>query len=283
MKRYIKIVYRLIITFVNNPYIFFRILNTVPSICKAKNFAQGYNEKERDYEPSVSYSENPIRNYFENHKAGRGIWKWEHYFDIYHRHFSRFIGEKVHVLEIGVYSGGSLDMWKSYFGENCKIFGVDIEENCQSYEGDDISIYIGDQSDRSFWKNFKKSVNGIDILIDDGSHKPDHQLITLEEMLPFLNPGGVYLCEDVQGSYHRFSAFASGLVDNLNDMNRKSESLLQSNVSRFQSSIYSIHFYAFVIVIEKHLAPPTIFTAPKHGTQWNPKIPSKTEITLKNE
>ena len=56
MKRYFKVFCRLLIAFVKNPYVFCRILNTVPSICKAKNFAQGYNENERDYEPSVSYS-----------------------------------------------------------------------------------------------------------------------------------------------------------------------------------------------------------------------------------
>src|SRR5579863_4803659 len=46
---------------------------------------------------------NPLRSFFENHKEGRGIWKWRHYFDVYERHFSRFRGREVHVPEIGIY------------------------------------------------------------------------------------------------------------------------------------------------------------------------------------
>ena len=44
------------------------------------------------------------------------VWKWKHYCDVYHRHFSKFVGREVHVLEVGIYSGGSLQMWREYFG-----------------------------------------------------------------------------------------------------------------------------------------------------------------------
>src|SRR4051794_15999110 len=57
-----------------------------------------------------------IEEYWDAHTDGPGIWKFRHYFEIYHRHFSKFIGTEVHVAEIGVYSGGSLNMWKEYFG-----------------------------------------------------------------------------------------------------------------------------------------------------------------------
>src|SRR5205823_12359912 len=53
---------------------------------------------------------NPILSYFNAHTEGPGIFKWMHYFDIYQRHFSKFVGREVHVLEVGVYSGGSLSM-----------------------------------------------------------------------------------------------------------------------------------------------------------------------------
>jgi hypothetical protein len=70
--------------------------------------------------------ENPIRTYFDAHRQGPGIWKWDHYFDVYHRHFSKFRGRKVTVLEIGIYSGGSLLMWRDYFDADCTIYGVDL-------------------------------------------------------------------------------------------------------------------------------------------------------------
>src|SRR5262245_59659947 len=46
---------------------------------------------------------NALREYFECHRNGRGIWKWMHYFDIYHRHLSKFVGREVHIVEIGIF------------------------------------------------------------------------------------------------------------------------------------------------------------------------------------
>ena len=48
--------------------------------------------------------------------TGRQIHKWHHYFEIYDRHLARFRGSDVHVLEFGVAQGGSMQMWKEYFG-----------------------------------------------------------------------------------------------------------------------------------------------------------------------
>ena len=32
---------------------------------------------------------NPLLDYFNRHQEGPGLWKWLHYFDIYHRHSSQ--------------------------------------------------------------------------------------------------------------------------------------------------------------------------------------------------
>lgn len=213
---------------------------------------------------------NPLWEYFQNHKEGNGIWKWEHYFEIYHRHFAKFVDQKVNVLEVGVYSGGSLEMWRSYFGEKSHIYGVDIEEACKIYENDHTSIFIGDQADRSFWKTFKEEVDGYDILIDDGGHTTEQQQTTLEEMLPNLNPGGVYLCEDIVGRSNKFLTFASTLVAELNHADITPGPPQKSAMSNFQSTIHSIHFYPYVCVIEKHLEPITSLSTLKHGTVWQP-------------
>ena len=109
-------------------------------------------------------------------------------FDIYHRHFRKFVGREVHLLEVGIYSGGSLPMWRHYFGKDCRVYGIDIEKDCLVYEDDRTKIFIGDQADRSFWKKVKEAAPQIDILIDDGGHQPEQQLITLEEMLPIFVP-----------------------------------------------------------------------------------------------
>src|SRR6185437_3589006 len=140
---------------------------------------------------------NTLLEYFNSHTEGRGIWKFLHYFPIYERYFSQFRGKEVHILEIGIYSGGSLEMWREYFGPRCSVYGVDIEPNCKTYENSSVRVFIGDQSDRTFWKDFKKQVPILDIVIDDGGHEPEQQIATLEELLPHLRPGGIYLCEDI--------------------------------------------------------------------------------------
>jgi SAM-dependent methyltransferase len=210
MKRYIKELYLILKAMTKHPQVFTKAMQTVPSICSAYEYARTFQDAIREAADSNTSSLNPLWEFFQNYKEGPGIWKWEHYFNIYHRHLAKFIGQKVDVLEIGIYSGGSLEMWRSYFGENCHIYGVDIEKACKAYENDHISVFIGDQEDRAFWADFRNSVQGRDILIDDGGHAPESQQITLEEMLRHLRPGGVYLCEDVHGSFNLFSAFANG-------------------------------------------------------------------------
>lgn len=205
---------------------------------------------------------NPLKSYFDHHKEGKGIWKHNHYFEIYHRHFKKFVDREVHVLEIGVYSGGSLEMWRDYFGPGCYVYGVDIEEACKVYQNDYTKIFIGDQADHKFWKVFKDKVPRIDILIDDGGHQAEQQIVTLEEMLPYLSPGGIYLCEDIHDIHNIFSSYLYGLVKNLNEGNIKP--------TQFQSWIKSINFYPRVAVIEKAEVPVEEFIAPKHGTLWQP-------------
>jgi hypothetical protein len=255
MNRYLRSLYRLLKARATDPGVFTHVVKTVPSVCNANRFARAYKDTaSQEADVSLSSSTNPLWDYLQNHKVGHGIWKWEHYFDIYHRYFSRFIGQEVNVMEVGIYSGGSLEMWRSYFGDKSHIYGVDIEEACKVYENDHISVFIGDQADRAFWSTFKKSVDGIDIIIDDGGHTLEQQQTTLEEMLPYLRPGGVYLCEDVHGTFNTFSAFATGLVNELNSFNSISSPLLPTH---FQSKIHSIHFYPYVVIIEKHQVSPT--------------------------
>ncbi|AOS44937.1 Demethylmacrocin O-methyltransferase [Lacunisphaera limnophila] len=218
---------------------------------------------------------NALAGFFAARRSGRGIWKWQHYFEIYERHFARFRGQPVNVLEIGVYSGGSLEMWRDYFGPQARLHGVDIEPACKAYEGDGVKIMIGDQTDRNFWRDFRTEVPALDIVIDDGGHLYDQQRVTLEELLPHVRPGGVYLCEDIHGEDNAFAAYATGLAamlsagevtGNSDDPDRR----LVCRTSPFQASIRSVSFYPQVVAIEKLLAPVAELVAPKRGTQWQP-------------
>jgi len=220
----------------------------------------------------IESGENPLRDFFERRKVGPGIWKWTHYFDIYHQHLKKFRGRPVHVLEVGIYSGGSLQMWREYFGPDAVLYGVDIEPSCKAYEDDKTHIFIGDQQDRAFWKSVIGKIPQIDVIIDDGGHYFKQQIVTLEEA---LSPGGVFICEDVHTARNEFAMFVYGLADRLNDAEMQSdessdERRLTTKAQGPQQFVKSVSLYPFVTVIERTDRHVFEFVAPKHGTEWQP-------------
>jgi hypothetical protein len=218
---------------------------------------------------------NPLRDYFDRHRTGPGIWKFEHYFQVYHRHLSPFRDRPVHILEIGVYSGGSLFMWADYFGPKAIIYGVDIEPSCKVYESNQVRICIGDQGSQAFWRDFKTTAPLIDVVIDDASHRPDHQILSFKELFPHLRAGGVYICEDIVRlkPYNAFTAYANEIADALNDIKVVNHSdpkrpFLKAN--EFQKYVECIAFYPFLAVFTKRIDPIEELAFPKRGTEWQP-------------
>ncbi|MEC9376642.1 MAG: class I SAM-dependent methyltransferase, partial [Candidatus Neomarinimicrobiota bacterium] len=194
---------------------------------------------------------NELEKYF-NTNTGRMIHKWIHYFDIYEQHFSRFRGSDVCIVEFGISHGGSLQMWKSYFGDKCKIFGIDINPHCKKLKEDQIDIIIGDQEDRNFLKLITKKIPKIDILIDDGGHKMKQQINTFEELFPYISENGIYLCEDLHTSYlsnfeggykrrNTFIEYSKNFIDYINAWNRRKKDGLC--VTEFTRSVHSLHYY----------------------------------------
>jgi hypothetical protein len=251
-----------------------RLFERLPFALRGLRLADGWATASDATANGAAHDDGALRRYFDGHQSGPGIWKWLHYFDLYERHFARFVGREVHLCEIGVFSGGSLGMWRSYFGSGCHVYGVDIEPACRAYEGERTRIFIGDQSDRSFWRKVRGETPQFDIVIDDGGHLPEQQIVTLEEVLPHLRAGGVYVCEDVSGESNGFSTYVRSLTDRLNSASalERSETTgeLSVHATPFQSEIESVHFYPFVCVIEKRRAQVDRFVAPKHGTSWQP-------------
>lgn len=133
---------------------------------------------------------------------GRLIDKWQSYLPIYERYFERFRNTAVRVLEIGVSHGGSLQLWRAYFGHQAAITGLDIDERCIDYSNDPgVRIECGDQGNAAFMARFAKECGPWDIIIDDGSHKTSDQQISLKSLWGYLEAGGVYLIEDCHHKY----------------------------------------------------------------------------------
>ena len=202
---------------------------------------------------------NDLEKYFTENK-GNLTEKWKHYFEIYDRHFSRFRGTDVYIVEFGVFHGGSLKMWKQYFGPNAKIFGIDINPHCKKIEEDQIEIVIGDQENREFLRSLRDKIPKIDILIDDGGHTMQQQIATYEELFPHIDLNGVYLCEDLHTSYWlefgggykkcgTFMEYSKNFIDYINAWHSVRTSRL--NVTKFTKSVHSLHYYDSVLVIEK--------------------------------
>lgn len=201
---------------------------------------------------------NDLEKYFHNN-TDKLIHKWLHYFDVYDRHFSRFRNKEIIIVEIGVYQGGSLQMWKRYFGDKAKIYGIDINPNCKNLEEENIEILIGSQSDRNFLRSVKQKIPPIDILIDDGGHTMRQQIITFEELFGHVKKNGVYLCEDLHTSYEvdygggykrsgTFIEYSKNFIDYINAYHSEQRAL---QVSGFTRSVDSLHYYDSILVIEK--------------------------------
>lgn len=206
-----------------------------------------------------------LRKYFENNNK-RLIHKWDHYFDVYERHFDQYRGKEIVILEIGVFHGGSLQMWKEYFGPKAKIYGIDINPRCKSLEEEGIEILIGSQSDRAFLKKVKQEIPSPDILIDDGGHTMKQQILTFEELFPHVKASGVYLCEDTHTSYHAalgggyrrentFVQYSKNFIDWLNAYHSEQRRL---EVSDFTTGVGSIHYYDSIVVLEKAKHSPPV-------------------------
>jgi cephalosporin hydroxylase len=207
----------------------------------------------------MTTADNPLRAYFDNN-PGRLMSKWLHYFDIYHRHFQRFRDRPCTLVEFGVYHGGSLQMWRHYFGAKAKIIGVDINPRLSAIEDAGVEIVIGDQGNRGFLRQLAAKVGSIDILIDDGGHMMQQQIATVEELYNSVARDGVILVEDTHTSYWReyggglrtpysFMDFAKRLVDELNAWHSRDPQSFSPGP--FTRSANSLHFYDSVVVIEK--------------------------------
>lgn len=194
--------------------------------------------------------------------------KWDPYFDVYEKHFSRFIDQAPRVLEIGVQNGGSIDMWLEYFGPGTQVVGIDIDPACLEHRyPDSVEIVIGDQGNLAFWQKFLQTHGNFDIIIDDGGHYMQQQILTLETLWPCLNQNGVMLVEDTHTSYmapwggqfngpRTFMTYAKNLTDCLHQEHIPPGFINRRTRELFAATLNSVSFYNSVVAFEKNDVKP---------------------------
>ena len=152
------------------------------------------------------------------------ITKHTTYFEVYDELFSDYRNKDIIFVEIGVLNGGSLFMWRDFFGSKARIIGIDLNPNAKKWIKFGFEIFIGSQSNENFWNKFKKEVGPIDIVIDDGGHTYEQQIITTEALVDSIKDGGLIVIEDTHTSYmekfgpkkYSFIEYTKNMIDFIN-------------------------------------------------------------------
>ena len=105
------------------------------------------------------------------------------------------------VLEVGIgekkFSAPSLRMWAEYF-PSAEIYGCDIDSSVFIDDNPRIHCFHCDQSNTMSLNQVGRITGGnLDLIVDDGSHRIEHQKLTFTMLFPLLNKGGVYIIEDI--------------------------------------------------------------------------------------
>lgn len=217
-------------------------------------------------------TEVPQNELFEIFSADTNVHKWHHYFDIYLRHFQQYRDRPIRMLEIGVFRGGSLRMWKQFFHPDSIIVGIDIDKSCAAHEiaEQNVFVRIGSQADPNFLAEVNGEFGPFDIILDDGSHKTHHQIISFGALFrPALNDGGCYMVEDVHTNYwikhvdspETFIDLSKQMIDMLHEpyFDRKEtnfrhghdDAVKNLELSYLSANLASIAFYDSIVAFEK--------------------------------
>ncbi len=215
---------------------------------------------------------NDLYSFYLQHRNTRVMHKWDHYFEVYERYLAGIRRSNPIILEIGVELGGSLEMWRDYFGPASRIYGIDINPTAKRHEDVATKVFIGDQQDRAFLRSVLHEIGTPDVVIDDGGHTANQQITSFEELYTGLSESGVYIVEDTHTSLWRghfidrqdqqsFLQFACALTAHLMEWSGKPENFQvlgtdqnespADTVSPFCRSTKAICFFDSMVVFER--------------------------------
>ncbi|GAA5074480.1 class I SAM-dependent methyltransferase [Roseibacterium beibuensis] len=194
----------------------------------------------------------------------RMLSKWVHYFEVYEREMTRFRQRPISFLEIGVFKGGSIPMWKGFFAEGSRLTFVDIDPDCAQHAEEGTSVEIGNQADPDFLAQLAEKHGPFDVILDDGSHVCAHQIASFEALWPHISDRGIYVVEDCHTSYwpgfgggYRNEAswieYAKRLVDRMHSWYTDQDAMFPFD--EIAKDLQGVRFYDSITVAEKHQKP----------------------------
>lgn len=186
------------------------------------------------------------------------------YFETYDQLFSKYRGKNITFVEVGIFGGGSLFMWRDYFGPEARIIGIDLNPEVSKWEKDGFEIFVGSQSDPKFWAEFKEQIGDIDIVLDDGGHCYDQQIITSESLIGNIKDGGMLVVEDTHTSYmegfgprsYSFIEYVKNLIDRVNLRFSKLDG------SKSERRIWSIEVFESIVAFKINHKATSLLSEP---------------------
>ena len=199
-------------------------------------------------------------------RSEQPCYKHTTYFDTYEHLFSRYRGQAITFVEIGILDGGSLFMWREYFGPKARIIGVDLNPEAKKWEQHGFEIFTGSQSNPEFWHSFISEIGSIDIVLDDGGHTYQQQIVTAECLLDSISDGGLLVVEDCHTSYmpgfgdhaRSFINYAKTWVDRINSRFGK----FYAAKAQGDRRVWSIEFYESIVAFRVNRKSSMALSAP---------------------
>ena len=187
------------------------------------------------------------------------------YFSVYDQLFSRFVGKAPVIVEVGVLNGGSLYMWREFFGSDARIIGVDLNPEAVWLREDGFEIHIGDQTDPQFWEDFFRQVGDVDIFLDDGGHTYPQQIVTAASALDHIRNDGLLVVEDTHTSYMTEfggpsdTSFVSWAVNLVHGVNQRFSAFVEDHDPEMR--VWSVQFFESIVAF--HVDRPLANTVSK--------------------
>lgn len=196
--------------------------------------------------------------------------KWWHYIEIYQELLEDLRDRPIKLLEIGVYRGGSMRMWKKYLHPDSIVVGIDAVDNVEIELGNGIHFREGDQADKDFLAGVVAEFGPFDVIVDDGSHISSDQTDSFIALFgDGLKEGGLYIVEDTHTSYwedyvKRKRSFIDTCIQLIHLIhavyfNAPSPRFFAEEVEErdpvdfYEAWIHSIQFFDSIVVFEKRL------------------------------